>query len=243
MVKALKDAAYKAIGSRLNPGLITKRKGIWLILTFHHVLPLNLIDRYPFPELAITPEDLAWVIEALEGDFDILPVSQAREALERSPRGRFLSLTFDDGHVDNIEHALPVLERSNALATFYVPTSFVGSSEMIWHDQVGFGWKAYEEDAELREFVDACQNLRDLDSESRLGQYVQYLKGLSPVARATTSLRFAKHFHLGHYPWARLMNWDEIRAIHQSGHEIGSHSCTHELLNQLNPAVARWLSR
>ena len=37
----------------------------------------------------------------------------------------------------------------------------------------------------------------------------------------------------------RLMTWDEVRSLHAAGHEIGSHSLSHELMPQLDDARIR----
>jgi len=34
--------------------------------------------------------------------------------------------------------------------------------------------------------------------------------------------------------WGRLMTWQEVRSIHDRGHEVGSHSVSHELMPQLD---------
>src|SRR5438132_10150783 len=51
----------------------------------------------------------------------------ARDLLSEKPLPkRPLLLTFDDGYVDNLEHAQPVLRRHDAKATIFIVTAYAG---------------------------------------------------------------------------------------------------------------------
>jgi peptidoglycan/xylan/chitin deacetylase (PgdA/CDA1 family) len=47
-----------------------------------------------------------------------------------------VAITFDDGYVDNLENALPVLERYAIPATIFVSTGYIGNSNGYWWDQL-----------------------------------------------------------------------------------------------------------
>jgi len=48
--------------------------------------------------------------------------------------GGRLAVTFDDGYIDNIVHALPVLERHNIPATIFVVGNAIGRRREFWWD-------------------------------------------------------------------------------------------------------------
>jgi peptidoglycan/xylan/chitin deacetylase (PgdA/CDA1 family) len=50
--------------------------------------------------------------------------------------GKSAVITFDDGYSDNIQNALPILERFGAPATIFVITSDVGMHGVVW-DEAG----------------------------------------------------------------------------------------------------------
>jgi peptidoglycan/xylan/chitin deacetylase (PgdA/CDA1 family) len=47
-----------------------------------------------------------------------------------------VAITFDDGYVDNLESALPVLARHAIPATLFVSTGYIGNSNGYWWDQL-----------------------------------------------------------------------------------------------------------
>src|SRR5207245_11375101 len=49
---------------------------------------------------------------------------------------RAVAITFDDGYLDNLEHAKPALEAAAAPALIYIPTGYVGESRRFWWDEL-----------------------------------------------------------------------------------------------------------
>ena len=69
-------------------------------------------------------------------------VLQLWDLMERSRRREPLSdavaITFDDGYRDNLEAALPTLEKYQLPATIFLATSAIGTDEPLWHDRVAY---------------------------------------------------------------------------------------------------------
>lgn len=66
-------------------------------------------------------------IAYLDEHFRCVRVKDLREQLAgEPPRGNLACVTFDDGHRDNHERAAPILREHGMVATFFVPTGFVG---------------------------------------------------------------------------------------------------------------------
>jgi peptidoglycan/xylan/chitin deacetylase (PgdA/CDA1 family) len=229
-----------------RPDRIAKKR--LTIVTFHRVLPESLRRRYPYPNLAVTPEELDWFLGYFKRWFqvgsmaEVLPSFRAGVA-ERRP----LAVTFDDGQRDNHEHALPVLRKHGVHATFYIPVDAVQRSELIWHDRLGFALlDALEAGAaakpELVRILSPLRAdaLRALDSSDRIAamsDIAAAFKRLDAAQREATiaelQRRFASDEPRG---WADLMSFDEIRHLADEGHEIGSHSLTHPFMTRCNDA-------
>jgi peptidoglycan/xylan/chitin deacetylase (PgdA/CDA1 family) len=63
-----------------------------------------------------------------------------------------LAITFDDGYADNAELALPVLQKWNLTATFYVASGLIGSQEQAFWDvnaNVTSRWMSWQQIAGL----------------------------------------------------------------------------------------------
>lgn len=145
------------------------------ILAYHNV------DRPPagvrLARLYVTPEQFErqmWTLQrfGLRG----VSVSDGLVALSTNDSRTSVILTFDDGYVDNLEHAAPILKKYGFTATCYVVANCIGAHN-VW------------------------------DSD--------YLGVKKPT-----------------------MNMTQLQAWLAAGMEIGSHTCTHPRLDQLDPATA-----
>jgi peptidoglycan/xylan/chitin deacetylase (PgdA/CDA1 family) len=87
-------------------------------------------------ELAVTPRAFRAQMEALLGS-GAKPVhlDDALDLLEADPTGRYVSVTFDDGYHDNLEHAIPVLRELDIPATIFVASAVIdGTARLYWYD-------------------------------------------------------------------------------------------------------------
>ncbi len=68
--------------------------------------------------------------------FDVISLD---EMLRRTAAGerlnRTLTITFDDGYLDNATTAAPILAEHGLTATFYISSDFIGSHHKCWWDQ------------------------------------------------------------------------------------------------------------
>ena len=232
---ALRHVAVDAVASTLwwtgRSHPVRRADGLLSIVTFHRVLPSEERHDYPHPELAVTPDGLREMLTYLAEHYSIDVVSRSWAALaagEPSPKPR-LSLTFDDGQWDNLAHAGPVLAELGVAATFYVPVEAVERGSSLWHDELGFAARHLERTGRQDE-------LRALATEFGLPSTgtTEAVKALSPEARRAFLDALLGATGPVDPPWARMMTWDELRALHGAGHEIGSHSISHPLLVQLD---------
>jgi peptidoglycan/xylan/chitin deacetylase (PgdA/CDA1 family) len=213
--------------------------GNLLILTFHRVLPDALRSRYPMPGLVVTPEELRWIVTTLRPYFEIDTVSANSERQSRAIGERpLLSITFDDGQVDNVDYAAGVLAELGVAATFYLPTDFIGTTNLLWHDEAAFAWQSEELKPADRLAVLRQAGLMSPDGHDAVdaATLLALLKRLPAVSRAGLVAQLSAKAGGATPEWARLMSWDDARALDAAGHEIGSHCQSHELLPQLGAA-------
>ncbi|MEQ8230563.1 MAG: polysaccharide deacetylase family protein [Gammaproteobacteria bacterium] len=203
------------------------------IVLFHHVLPAPDPLLPDEPDIARFDEQVGWLART----FEILPAGEALALLYagKLPR-RALSITFDDGYRDNLEHALPVLQRHGVRATFFVTTRHLDGG-MMWNDRVIAAVRAWPEDTlDLREHGlgevalegDRCRALHAL---------LPRIKYLPAAEREALSLALLAAS--GAADTRLMMNAEEIRALHAAGMEIGGHTDGHPILAGLADAGAR----
>src|SRR5215210_6260572 len=103
-----------------------------LILMYHRIAR-PLTDPW---DLSVSPENFRDHIEVLTRLAQIVPLTElpGRLSRARSSERPVVAITFDDGYVDNLEEALPILQRFAAPATVFIATSWIGSAEPFWWD-------------------------------------------------------------------------------------------------------------
>jgi peptidoglycan/xylan/chitin deacetylase (PgdA/CDA1 family) len=102
-----------------------------IILMYHRVARLA---HDPW-RLAVSPEHFAAQIECLARARRVVPLSTLAQALMNgdAPRG-FAAITFDDGYIDVLAEAKPILERFDCPATAFLATGAIGSGREFWWD-------------------------------------------------------------------------------------------------------------
>jgi len=119
-------------GVRADRWLGPIARGCGVALMFHHVRPERRDGFRPNALLEITPDYLDLVLRTLRRlGFELITPDEIphRLATRGSP---FAVLTFDDGLRDNLEHALPILERHGAPWTLFVTTDYADGTGRLW---------------------------------------------------------------------------------------------------------------
>ncbi len=90
------------------------------ILMYHRVAPGLAGDQ-----LTVTPEHFERQMAYLARSCRVRSLSQVVDDLKHSRvRRGDVAITFDDGYLDNLSHALPILKKYNLPATIFVTTGF-----------------------------------------------------------------------------------------------------------------------
>jgi peptidoglycan/xylan/chitin deacetylase (PgdA/CDA1 family) len=223
--------------SLLDPERLSRDK--LSIVTFHRVLPADELRSYPLPGIAVTPEELAWMLDLFAHEYTpgTLGEMATRFALGDRPEKPLLAVTFDDGQRDNHRHARGVLAAHGVHASFFVVANATEHNETLWHDRVAYAvaalWKSDRPEAKRLLAQLGVENFE----QDAPNAAVAHAKHLTPADRDTylsaleTSVGGAKR-----PDWDGMMTWDELKELHAEGHEIGSHSRTHPILPLVSDA-------
>jgi peptidoglycan/xylan/chitin deacetylase (PgdA/CDA1 family) len=200
------------------------------ILIYHQVFTEKDLMRPSEPDVAT----FSWQMALIKRFFTPLSLS---EALEHKNKGTLPSdticITFDDGYLNNLEVAAPILKQFGIPATVYIATGF-SQGENMFNDRV-FDLVANEELITL--------NVKALDEDSlSLSCIEQRIKAAHFVIGKIKYIPFEErkliidalyqenniHSHA-----RRMMNNEQILALAAQGIEIGAHTLDHPILQSL----------
>ncbi|HEY3148974.1 MAG TPA: polysaccharide deacetylase family protein, partial [Dongiaceae bacterium] len=117
-----------------------KRVGAWfkgeprpVILMYHRVADLP----YDPWGLAVKPARFAAQMAFLKSERLPLPMDMFVEKLEDGTLPpHAVAVTFDDGYIDNLTHAKPILDQSGVPATVFLATAQLGQDSEFWWDEL-----------------------------------------------------------------------------------------------------------
>ena len=176
----------------------------------------------------VAPETFASHLAWLETHFRVLPLAEVVERLgsERSLPSQACAITFDDGWRDNLEYALPELERRGLPATIFVVSERVGTPGAFWPDEL------CRRMAPLRrnEQQSLARQLGVVARGDPARALLAHLKELSDEGRraALDSLREATE--APRVDARELLDWDELARLAGAAIDIEAHGATHAIL-------------
>ena len=239
-------AGFAALGAtglhRLASGF-TRGRGA--ILMLHQVRPW----RPPTPGYApnrlmeITPEFLDIVLTLVKrSGFDLVSMDEALDRLAASSSRPFAALTFDDGYRDNVEHALPVLERHGAPFTVHVATGITDRSARMW-------WLELEEAVRRADAIECkikgrAQTLTARTPREKTNAFATIYRDLraGPEPKLLDAIGgLAARWGVNGRGFAEdlCMDWAEIKSLSQHPlATIGAHSNTHKMLAKWPAEIA-----
>ncbi len=225
-------ALMRAGASVLSPG---SSRGSLLVLMYHRVLP------EPDPLLLDEPDALRFAAQMkLVGSLcRIVGLSDAVDQLAAGTLPpRAAAITFDDGYVNNLEIAVPVLRELRLQATFYVATGFI-EGDVMFNDVVIEALRRAPSVLDLRSLGLPRYELASLEArQTAIDDLLPRIKYLEPAERTRTTAAIAAASGID-LPRGLMMDEAQLRELARSGMEIGAHSVSHPILARIDPEAAR----
>ncbi|MDB5884776.1 MAG: polysaccharide deacetylase [Polaromonas sp.] len=113
----------------------------------------------PFRSLYVAPgafaRQMAWLARL---GYLGLSMSALKPYLLGEKQGKVVGITFDDGYLNNLAHALPALTRQGFSSTCYVVSGLLGQTN-VWDGSLGIAQTPLMNDAQLLEWIAAGQEV------------------------------------------------------------------------------------
>jgi peptidoglycan/xylan/chitin deacetylase (PgdA/CDA1 family) len=230
------NRAYRWLRRRVIPGAI--------ILMYHRVF--NPVSD-PF-EMCVSPVLFKQQMEYIRRKFVPMRLLDLAAGMEsgKLPQ-RAVVVTFDDGYIDNIEIAYPILKQFDIPATVFIPSDFIGCDREFWWDELErILYTPQELPNELRLVVRGKEyrlpTRNQADRQKALFSMQSILKPLPSNERYRTldALISWSNTSRQQRPEYRTMTINELLILQEDGLiDFGAHTATHPSLAQLSPELQR----
>lgn len=182
--------------------------------------------------------ELEWFCRYLSRHFEVISLDEMerRRTTGRS-LARAVSLTFDDGYTDNLELALPILQRYQLPATIFITTGTVGGKSLLWSSRIAYLMEHGQLPA--GQTVQACGETVDLRTLQQrvetLELLFERLKRIDELEREETIARLQEQLGVPDYSGLEgdTLTWDQIRQLDAADFRAGGHTVTHPILSMI----------
>jgi peptidoglycan/xylan/chitin deacetylase (PgdA/CDA1 family) len=254
VIKRSLKSLVKRVASPLLDGLGVYERDLkklpassWTIAMYHRIINDPTEDPFSLG-MCVTSENFNQQLAYFRSSYT--PIAAA-EAVRRLKNGeplpdRALSITFDDGYLDNYTVALPSLQSHGLSAALYVPTGGLDDDEPLWWDRVIHAFDATDATA----LVPSDFGIPLPDKKISLSRW-QKSESVACVLDALWTLPYERMLDVvasieRQLPRVRSvaalphrMTSQQVLAMHRAGIEIGAHTVKHSNLSLETPAVVR----
>lgn len=113
----------------------------------------------PFRSLYVAPAAFARQMALLKWlGYTGLSMSGLQPYLRGERMGKVVGITFDDGYLNNLTHALPVLQRHGFSSTCYAVSGLVGKTN-LWDEGIGIAQTPLMTQTQMRQWVSGGQEI------------------------------------------------------------------------------------
>ncbi len=211
------------------------------IIDYHRITP----EKDPYVD-SFTQSELDWQCSILKEYFNVLPLGQAIDLLQKGKLPpRSVVITFDDGYANNHSLALPILNKWDFPATFFISSGFLDGG-LMWNDAIieTFRRTKYETlqvsgidlmPEEIKGDYDLSTEQNRIEAANKFRLAVKYL-GLSERDQVVAGLVEIAGVDL---PKNIMLSSDQVKDMHVSGMDIGGHTLSHPILTTLSVEKAK----
>lgn len=222
-----------------------------IIINYHNILPEE--PNAFFARIRRewhTQDEFERHILALRERFEFVSLQEIVEALrDRKIIPKGCAITFDDGNLGAYKYGLPVLEKYNVPASFFIITQKVENGKCAepayfdWLEAILYLTSATQLD--LTDFGLGISSMAEVDHKAAFFKaFRRQVKVIPAVEKRRIDIAIAQQLqvtydrireYLGHEAY-RMMSWEQIEDFLARGGAVGGHTRTHPSLSQVDDA-------
>lgn len=223
-------------------------EGSWTIVMYHRVIDDPAADPFQLG-MCVMRDRFERQIRYLRSTFHILTVADVVQRLDRGEPlpPRTLSITFDDGYLDNLTRALPIMQRHDVPFSVYVPTGGLEEGTMLWWDRVvAILASTHRTEVDLQELGLTAESellsLRGVAAAVNAERVLDLLWSKDKLECERCVARIEAVLGARDLPAAliaRRLSPQQVQMLRREGVEIGAHSVSHPNLALADESLAR----
>jgi len=239
---SLQMAAYST-GLMSLAACMRQRNGA--IILMYHSIADSMQSKWVDPENHVEPEIFEQQMKFLSQNRKVVSFSELIATLQKgcTPPDGTVVITFDDGYLDNLSIAAPILEHYKMPALLFLPSAYIDRSETQWIDQAytAFMFRSnrllrvgsnptfcFDLDNKLQSrsgYKAVCRGLLSAGVEERQSLLADLYDQLAPTER----------------PPRLTMTWDDVRTLlsEYKLFHIGAHTAEHTDLTSVSEKNAK----
>ncbi|HHH30080.1 MAG TPA: hypothetical protein ENK57_17285 [Polyangiaceae bacterium] len=230
--------------ARLSATLLALRartRPVWLtILTYHRVGAPDP-DATPLPDETYDASSATFAeqLQFLSQHFQFVTTSDVLGFLDGgSLPPNPVMLTFDDGYIECLTEALPLMTDYGATGTFFIATDAIDERKLFWWDKLYLLVERATADPIVLDYPKSMLLKRD-EAYDVLNRLVKTHRGLD-LERFLDHLEERSGASVPRHEEkaladATLMTWEQIDELARAGMDVESHTRTHRVVQTLLP--------
>lgn len=190
------------------------------------------------PEGTISAQRFGSHLDRLHGKHRIVPLSEALGALAAEQRleNDLVTVTFDDGYLENYTTAWPELRRRELPGAIFLTTGFLDGSD-LWFDAARRLLQQVRSSPEVLTPL-ATSSLSKIFGKwpvfTETEHLVEHLKYVD-VGERDELLHMLREAVETAPAAMQPLTWDQVREMASQGMEFGGHTVSHPILSMLEP--------
>lgn len=226
------------------------------ILTFHRITAAGPSAAGGLPTISLSLSNFDSLLKFIVKHYTVISLPEYSDIVHNGtkPPANCLLLTFDDAYQEMRENALPLLKKYGLPAVLFVPAAAIDKGGFFWWDAAYALLSASANAPMARKYLN---NQPDNERTRSLGEIISrpepardqaiynFLEDLQNSGEERRQqfvdgiIKMYNEIGENNYPLSTVLDWPGIKALHDAGIAIGSHTVNHRFLSTISDDEAR----